>query len=183
MVQGRGIDAHLNETGRKQAEQFYQAYKSESFDKVYVSTLIRTQESVSGFIKDGLPFQALPGLDEISWGSQEGAAFTPEAAKLYYDTVQAWKDGKLDLAVGGGESPNQVAERQKEAIEFIMNQTNEQKVLICMHGRAMRVLMSWLTAQPLSSMDQFEHTNLGLYEVEHINTFRVLRANEQSHLA
>ena len=77
VVQGSGIDAPLNETGRKQAEAFYQTYKSVSFDKVYTSVLQRSQQSVKKFLADGIPHEAFEGLNEISWGNREGISITP----------------------------------------------------------------------------------------------------------
>ena len=46
VVQGSGIDADLNATGRAQANAFYQAYKDHPFDKLYVSGLKRTFQSM-----------------------------------------------------------------------------------------------------------------------------------------
>jgi bisphosphoglycerate-dependent phosphoglycerate mutase len=37
IVQGAGVDSSLNETGRQQAKAFYDKYKGEGFEKVYVS--------------------------------------------------------------------------------------------------------------------------------------------------
>jgi broad specificity phosphatase PhoE len=42
VVQGSGIDAPLNETGRKQAESFFKGYADIPFDVVYTSALQRT---------------------------------------------------------------------------------------------------------------------------------------------
>jgi probable phosphoglycerate mutase len=183
MVQGSGIDAPLNEKGRLQAKAFYQAYKNEPFDKVYVSELQRTHQSVQGFLDDQLPFEILPGLNEISWGNQEGRPFTPESANLYKKTVDLWKAGDLDVNLGGGESPNEVMKRQKTAIEHILSQKEERYVLVCMHGRAMRILMTWLIGYDLRYMDHFPHTNLGVYELIYTGSmFRISVVNNTSHL-
>src|SRR5690606_41217146 len=63
IVQGRGIDSPLNETGKKQAEAFYAHYRDVAFDKIYTSTLLRTHQTVAPFA--GLPSEQLGGLDEI----------------------------------------------------------------------------------------------------------------------
>ena len=80
MVQGSGIDAPLNELGQQQAQRFYAAYEKEPFQKVYISDLQRTYQSVEKFIQNGIPFVKLSGLNEISWGSQEGKAFSEEVS-------------------------------------------------------------------------------------------------------
>jgi broad specificity phosphatase PhoE len=55
IVQGRGRDTDLNDEGRKQADLFYNAYKSVPFDKVYISELKRTEQSIQQFIDLGIP--------------------------------------------------------------------------------------------------------------------------------
>ena len=73
IVQGRGRDTDLNEEGRAQANLFFQAYKYVPFDKIYISKLKRTQQSIQQFIDLGIPFEKLEGLDELGWGELEGA--------------------------------------------------------------------------------------------------------------
>jgi broad specificity phosphatase PhoE len=162
MVQGSGIDAPLNEKGRQQAQLFYERYRDVPFDHIYVSRLQRTTETVNSFIKDGVPFEIVKGLEEISWGSQEGVAFTPETSTIYQQTTQLWTDGNIHAKIEGGESPVEVMERQKPAMKYILDQPGE-TILICTHGRAMRILLSWILDYPLTYMDNFQHTNTGLY--------------------
>jgi len=184
MVQGSGIDASLNETGKRQARDFYNAYADYPFDKIYISKLIRTKESVQSFIDKGIDYEALAGLNEISWGSQEGKPFTPETASIYKETTDRWRRGELDLNLDGGESPNAVMKRQKEAFTHILSRQHERQVLICMHGRAIRILLCWIQGIQLSEMDQFEHQNLGLYELGATDSgFEILRRNDVSHIS
>ncbi|MEL7146198.1 MAG: histidine phosphatase family protein [Bacteroidota bacterium] len=183
MVQGSGIDAPLNQEGRAQARCFYQAYRNYPFDKIYVSGLIRTKESVEEFINDGIPYEALEGLNEISWGTQEGLPFNEESHENYLSVTQSWEEGNLDLRVGGGETPTEVMKRQQAAFQQIMSATAEKNVLICMHGRAMRVLLCWLLNYPLSNMDKFPHENLCLYKLHWSGSvFTVDSINDQSHI-
>lgn len=49
IIQGGGIDSSLNELGRRQAQQFYQAYHHIQFDRIYTSELKRTHQSVAPF--------------------------------------------------------------------------------------------------------------------------------------
>ena len=183
MVQGSGIDAPLNEEGRRQARLFYDAYKNFAFDKVYVSGLIRTRQSVESFIEDEVPYESLSGLNEISWGTQEGMPFDQASHENYLAVTQAWSEGMLQRRVGGGETPIEVMERQRKAFQQIMKAEKEENILICMHGRAMRVLFCWLLNYPLSNMDNFPHDNLCLYKLHFSGSFFSMRMiNEQSHM-
>ena len=182
MVQGRGIDASLNNTGVKQAKQVYKALKNIHFDVVFTSTLVRTHQSVKEFLDQGLEHHILEGLDEISWGDQEGVKADQEALNLYAATVRGWREGSLDLRVGGGETPVEVMERQKIAFEQILADPGE-SVLVCMHGRAIRVLLSWLLNYPLNYMDGFPHQNCAYYKVVYRGAdFFIEEFNETAHL-
>jgi len=166
IVQGRGVDAPLNATGREQANAFYHAYKNEAFDRIYISRLQRTYQTIEPFVQEGVPFERLEGLDEISWGIYEGKQQTPEIVTGFNSLVSQWKNGELHVAVDQGESPMQLIARQKLAMEYILSKQAERKVLICMHGRAMRILLAWLTGMDPAMMDTFPHTNTSLYKVE-----------------
>ncbi len=182
IVQGRGIDASLNEVGRKQAALFFEAYKDVPFDRVYVSTLQRTRESVQGFLDMGIPFEVHEGLDEISWGHHEGQEANPGRNAYFRSLVEQWNRGKTNVKIEGGESPEDVALRQRPVIEKIIN-SQDDTVLICMHGRAIRIFLCQLLGLPLSSMDRFGHSNLGLYILNYYNGhFGLFLANSTHHL-
>jgi broad specificity phosphatase PhoE len=183
IIQGRGIDTDLNDEGRKQAQLFYNAYKDVPFDKIYISELKRTQQSIQPFIDKGIPFEKLPGLDELAWGVHEGQPSTPENKAAFLQIMRDWLDGKLDKKFEGGESPNEVKERQLEAISTIMSHPEEKTVLVCMHGRALRLILCVLTDKSLTEMDNFPHQNLILYKVEHDGSkFNIVDFNDAAHL-
>ncbi len=183
IIQGRGIDTELNDEGRKQAALFFEAYKSVPFEKIYTSELKRTQQTVQQFIDLGIPHQKLSGLDELAWGIYEGQPSTSENRAVFLKIMRDWMDGHLDEKFEGGESPNEVLERQKGALSEIMSHPNEETVLICMHGRAMRLFFCLLTGVPLTKMDEFPHQNVVLYKVTYDGSkFEIIDFNNASHL-
>ncbi|WP_210464479.1 histidine phosphatase family protein [Rufibacter roseolus] len=183
IVQGSGVDSSLNETGFWQAERFFQAYQGVAFDKVYTSVLQRSVQSVQGFIDLGIPHERHAGLNEICWGTREGSRITPEEDAYYYDMLRRWQEGETHVPIEGGESPQDVADRQKPVIDLILSRPEEKTILICMHGRAMRVLLSQLLRYPLHQMDRFVHQNLCLYELNFTGSmFWVERFADVSHL-
>ncbi|MEO0552874.1 MAG: histidine phosphatase family protein [Bacteroidota bacterium] len=183
IVQGSGIDASLNQKGRDQAKAFYSAFHTTPFDKIYTSSLRRTKESVEQFINKGIPHEALSGLNEINWGTREGMVITPEEDAYYYRVIERWQNGETNLRIEGGESPQDVCDRQKPALEHILSKEDEGTVLICMHGRAMRVLLCQMLNYPLHSMDMFEHSNLCLYLLNHSGVhFTIEKFNSSDHL-
>lgn len=183
VVQGSGIDAPLNRNGQRQAQAFFDRYQDIPFDKVFYTGLQRTKQSVQGFLDLGIAHEAVPELNEISWGRYEGVPMTPEENKYYQYMLERWASGDLEFAIEGGESPIIVAKRLKKGIDHILSQPGE-LFLICMHGRAMRILISVLLGYDLRYMDIFKHQNLGLYILQQneLGTFKIEKFNSREHL-
>ena len=183
IVQGSGVDSSLNPRGLAQAQAFFDHYMNVPFDKIYTSTLKRTKQTVQKFLDLGIPAEALAGLNEISWGNKEGYKITPDEDQYYHYMLKQWQLGNTALRIEGGESPDDVVVRMKPAVDHIMNKTEENTILICMHGRAIRILLCILLNYPLKSMDLFEHENLCLYLLEYDGSvFNIRLHNDISHL-
>ncbi len=186
VVQGSGIDSDLNEVGFLQGKLFFEAYQNVNFDKIYTSKLRRTVQSVQEFINLGIPYEQLEGLNEISWGEKEGKVPNYLADENYHEIIANWGRGKTDVpAAKGGESPEQVVARQAVAFEKIMSRTSESVILVAMHGRAIRILLTHLLQLPLSAMDTFSHSNLCLYRLRfdyQSQKFQLDITNDISHL-
>ena len=125
----------------------------------------------------------LEGLDEIDWGVWEGKSLSEEGRQYYLETVKRWSNGETSYAIEGGESPEMVRDRQIKAFDAIMDNSKEELILICMHGRAMRILLPTLLNIPLYKMDQFEHENTSLYQLSYDGKkFVITTHNDTSHL-
>ncbi|MEJ2880728.1 histidine phosphatase family protein [Pedobacter sp. GR22-6] len=183
IVQGRGVNSDLNDTGRAQAASFFARYKDVPFEKVYTSNLVRTHQTVKGFIDSGLPWEQLSGLDELAWGEWEGKPNDEHAITAFKTIMQSWDSGDYDAHFAGGESPNQVMARLAEAMEIIKSKKEEKLVLICMHGRAMRLLLCLLMKKPLAEMGDFPHLNTTLYRLQLTgDDFTIIDFNNTDHL-
>ncbi len=182
IVQGSGVDSPLNATGLKQAALFYEKYRDLALQKVYISGLQRTYQSVAQFIEHGLPYEKTSALNEISWGEYDGKLDTNDQDSVYWTILNRWKTGDLKAKVAGAENPEEVRERLLPFVKQLLV-SSEQEVLICMHGRAMRVLLSILMDTPLHEMDYFSHSNLCLYMLEwKEGQVSILKENDTSHL-
>ena len=185
VVQGSGIDSDLNELGNLQAQSFFEFYKNIPFDKIYTSKLKRTHQSVQGFIDAGISWEQHEGLNEISWGSKEGKESTEEDQKYYKNLTHSWREGHVHIPSDDGESPLDVLERQRPVIDLVLSRPEERTILIAMHGRAMRVLLTYLFNKPLHQMDTFKHTNLCLYRLQYHypeKAFKLIDACNTEHL-
>ncbi|HMP99683.1 MAG TPA: histidine phosphatase family protein, partial [Cyclobacteriaceae bacterium] len=115
---------------------------------------------------------------------REGKVITPKEDAYYYWVLREWQKGNTSMPIEGGESPEDVFERQEEAFNLIMSRSDEKQILICMHGRAMRILLCRMLNYPLKSMDLFEHHNLCLYQLDFTGSMFNIRAyNNTDHLA
>ena len=186
VVQGSGIDSDLNELGYLQAKAFYDDYQDIKFDKIYTSKLRRTVQSVQEFINLGIPYEQFEGLNEISWGEKEGKVPNYLEDENYLEIIADWGNGKTDIpAATGGETPEQVLDRQKLAFKEIIARSDEKMILVAMHGRAIRILLTHLLDLPLSAMDSFNHSNLCLYRLIYnyqTQRFSLDLANNTEHL-
>jgi len=183
VVQGKGMNTDLNDLGRSQAEAFYRYYENVPFDHIYTSTLKRTHQTVQRFIDKNIPWTQLPGLDEIGWGVYEGVESSDAVKQAFTDMLGSWVAGQVTEKFEEGESPEEVKTRQLEAFEHILENEHARNILVCMHGRAMRILLCVLLNKPLSEMDQFPHSNTTLYKLEYDGTaFSIIEFNNTDHL-
>ncbi|MCC7532897.1 MAG: histidine phosphatase family protein [Bacteroidia bacterium] len=182
IVQGSKIDKELNQHGLKQADLFFEAYKSYPFQHIYVSALKRTYQSVEQFIKLGIPYTIVPELNEISWGEFEGKVQNQSQKSIYYEVVQAWNNGELHISTPGGESPEELQKRQKIALDKIIT-SSFNEILVCMHGRALKSFLCLMLNKSLTEMDTFKHSNLCLYQLKFENdSFELVSENDTTHL-
>jgi len=182
IVQGRYVNSTLSALGYRQANAFFEKYKDIPFQKVYTSTLQRTVQTVQQFIDTGLPHEKLSGLDEICWGDSEGLHADGDDNKRYWEIINTWKQGNLEPRLKGGENPIDLQLRQQVALDHIAMQP-EDLVLVCMHGRALKIMLAWITGLHMKEMDSFDHDNLSLYILEYSNKQWAIEIHdERSHL-
>jgi probable phosphoglycerate mutase len=183
VVQGRGVNSHLNETGRLQAKYFFEYYKEVPFDAVYTSTLIRTQQTVQHFLDSGHQHIIREELDEIDWGIFEGVEHNGDLQETYYKIMDLWSEGHVHVKIEGGESAHELQLRQQPFIDDLPFIEHE-RILVCSHGRAIRALLCGILGQPLSHMDKFKHNNTCLYKLSWSNgVYNMELENDLSHLA
>ncbi len=183
IIQGRGMNTDLNEKGKAQAVAFFNAYQHIPFDIVYTSTLKRTHQTVSRFIEKNIPWKQHAGLDELAWGIYEGKP-SDITKPAFLALTTAWLEGAVHEKFDAGESPIEVQNRQLEALEELKKLPEEvSNVLICMHGRALRIFLCVLSGLSLAQMDTFPHTNTTLYKVHFDGEgFEIQEYNNTQHL-
>ncbi|XP_073328498.1 probable fructose-2,6-bisphosphatase TIGAR A [Pagrus major] len=122
LLQGQAIDCPLSEIGLQQAEAAGCYLKDVMFSRVFVSDMMRAQQTAETIMKhnsscSGLQMVCDPLLKEISFGTAEGGRLqdVKEMAKAAGQSFPGFTPP-------GGETQEQVKERVKEFLEKMLQQ-------------------------------------------------------------
>lgn len=180
IIQGSEVDSDINDFGENQSSLFYNFYKSIPFDMVYVSALKRTYQTVRRFAEAGIPCKKLKEFNEISWGINQGKS---DDLKEYEQLINSWVSGNLDEKFENGESPNEMSERLVKGFDKVIKE-NHENVLLCIHGRALRILLSKIIDKDLTKMDKYTHSNTGVYIIDYKdNEYDIVGENLRNHIS
>ena len=179
IIQGSEVDSDINDVGESQANSFYEYYKNINFDKIYVSDLKRTFQTIRRFTENGSSYEKLKEFNEISWGVNQGKS---DDLEDYAELIDTWLAGNLDNKFEEGESPNEMSVRLVKGFNKVLDDDHD-TVLLCIHGRALRILLSKIIDNDLTKMDKYVHSNTGLYILEYKNgKYEILGSNLRDHL-
>ena len=181
IIQGSEVDSSINNVGDYQAERFYNFYKNINFDKIYVSGLRRTYQTIARFVNSGIQCEKLDEFNEISWGVNQGKS---DNLDEYENLIKTWINGDLDNKFKSGESPNEMSKRLIKGFNHVISE-GFSTVLLCIHGRALRILLSKIIDNDLTRMDKYVHSNTGLYIIDSNKKgkYEIVSRNLRNHLA
>ncbi|WP_034267401.1 histidine phosphatase family protein [Haloechinothrix halophila] len=133
----------LTELGRQQADALADQLVDARIVGVYASVAVRAQQTAAPLAaRHGLDVRVVDGLQEIFVGDLEDRGDT-EALTAFAEVFHPWTRGQLDLAMPGGESGHDVAERFRGAIAQIRSKHEQEHpdgtVVVVSHGAAMRL--------------------------------------------
>lgn len=183
-LQGRGINASINEVGRLQGEEVAEALKDVPIQKVVVSSMIRTLETATPLInqKDAI-VESYTELDEMSFGKWEGAFFE-DVKKEIHEIHVRWTSGEVTAEVEGGESPQQVFDRAGAKVIEVLNSSQEEHIAFVIHGRLIRILLSEFLGKGLKNMHLIKHQNGAINHLTwNGDAFEVVKLNIIDHLS
>lgn len=168
IMQGRGVNMGLNETGRLQAQVLAERFVNVPLDAIYTSPLRRASETAEAVARyhPNVPLFRLADLEEMAWGELEGAEPTPQTRQALEAMYQQWEQGQYDVFAPGGESIYDVQRRAVRAMEEISRAHEGETVLIVAHGRFLRVLLATLLdTYGLDRMHEIHHANTAVYQL------------------
>ena len=187
IVQGRGVDTPLNQTGHAQAASLAKRFRDEQpIDAIVSSPLLRalqTAECVAQLV--GIDQVSTdPNLEEMSWGVFEGQPLSEIQAAAFEEMKVRWHRGEHDYRVERGESLREVQTRGVHAVDRILAAHAGQTVLIVCHGRFLRILLASLLEEfGIPRMEELRHTNTGVNHLLHDGQrFQAIKLNCTKHL-
>lgn len=183
MLQGRGIDAPLNDTGRSQAQRLADYLTHYEATSIISSSLTRAWQTASFYEeKTDLTVQKNKDLDEMDFGDFEGVSMKEISHELN-DLQNGWKNGDVSLKIPGGESPQEVFERANTAARTYINGAETQTIMLFIHGRLIRILLSEWLGYGLKNMHKVEHGNGAVNHLVLKNgSFEPVYLNKTDHL-
>lgn len=144
----------LTELGARQAAVIPDAFRFESIDAIFASTLLRTQLTAQPLAADRLlDVQVADGLHEIEAGSLEGRS-DRASVRTYLETVFAWGAGNLDVRMPGSSNGHDFFTRFDADIAAVASESGTAAVFS--HGAAIRV---WTAARARNVPPMFAGSN------------------------
>ena len=156
IIQGSEVDSDINDKGDIQAKLFYEYYKDINFDKIYVSALKRTFQTIRRFSDNGIPYEKIKEFNEISWGINQGKS---DDLEDYSKLINTWLSGNLDNKFENGESPKQLS---KEFVRGHYLETGHHSELYA--AREAGTEEPPIPALPQSIIDQTSNLYADMYE-------------------
>lgn len=141
-IQGASIDAELNETGRKLAQDSARNFDESQFNAVYASPMKRALETARIFTKDQKDIILDKRLLEFDYGEWDGALLS-EMAQKYPDAIDPWgkADGNYIKYAPHGESMDELEKRCASFLDEIIKKYPDEKVLVVAHGTLIRMMV------------------------------------------
>jgi probable phosphoglycerate mutase len=145
---GRLPNVHLNDKGRKQAEQLAQALSQAPIKAIYSSPLERAVETAEPLARTlNLPINIAPGLVELAYGDWQGKTLKQLGRYRLWKVVQ---EKPSEMRFPQGESFIEVQQRAVGEAERIAAAHEEGDLVACFsHGDIIRLLIAHFLGMPL----------------------------------
>lgn len=160
VLQGRGVDHSLSETGRRQAEAVARAFEGIAFSALYSSGLRRTIETARAIGGSrGLEPTLVERLHEIDVGRWEGWNW----GRIQRDEPEAYADFReRGIGYPEGESYADVLARVKPELMGLLERHPGEAIVVVAHNVVNRVFLADLLGLPVSVAHTIRQTNTGV---------------------
>jgi broad specificity phosphatase PhoE len=158
---GRTPGIHLNEKGRREAEQVAAKLAGERLQRIFSSPLERCVETAAPLARQtGLKVETADALLEVDFGGWTGKTF----AELDAQSIE-WKQWNAFRSAGrapGGESMLAVQSRMVEFVQSLRRDFAGERIALFSHGDPLRALAVYFLGTPLEFIRRIEVTPASL---------------------
>ena len=153
-IAGRISGVHLNEFGRKQAEELATRLSGVKFDAIISSPLERAKETAEPLARaKGMEIQIAPEILELDFGEWNGAT----SETLNGDPRWAeWNKFRSVVRMPGGELMSEVQSRVVGFLERLHGENPNGRFALFSHGDAIRAAICYFLGMPLDLLPRVE---------------------------
>ncbi|MFM1652512.1 histidine phosphatase family protein [Brevibacillus sp. B_LB10_24] len=182
-------DVSLSERGREQLKRLAERFRGVRLDRICASPLKRAVETAQAVAAGrGIRVEQVKGLIECHFGEWEGLT-REEIRQRDPERYQLWRDRPSEVLLPGGETYAQVAQRFKQSMLDIVNQSQPgSHVLVVAHKTSIRLFLSDVLGAPLdhSRLMELDNTGVSVLRYEQIRgdsrEFVIVNMNDTNHL-
>lgn len=145
---GRQPNIHLNDNGKKQAQQLAQALCNAPIKAIYSSPLERAVETAEPLAQAlGLPVNIAPGIIELAFGDWQGKTLKQLGRLKLWKVVQ---EKPSEMRFPNGESFIEAQQRAVAELDRIAAAHDEKDLVACFsHGDVIRLSVAHYLGMPL----------------------------------
>jgi 2,3-bisphosphoglycerate-dependent phosphoglycerate mutase len=182
LVDGRS-DPALADAGHAQARSVAQRLAGESFERLFVSTLRRTQQTAAPLAEaTGMEPEVLPDLAEVFLGEFEGGQYRVRVARNDPIIQQVFAEQRWD-AIPGAESLEDLGRRVRGAVERVVAATGpDRSAVVVAHGAVIGELCRQATDSRPFAFVHSDNGSISRIVVQPDNRWLLRSFNDISHL-
>jgi broad specificity phosphatase PhoE len=184
LLQGRGADFDLSETGLWQAERTAELLSNPELPAVFSSPLLRARRTAETIAKPhDLNVQTVADLQEVDVGEWEGRSWQ-EISVSDPERYQRFMEDSANHGYLNGENMTQVLDRVRPAIENVMRERIGEHIVVVAHNVVNRVYLASLLNIPVSRARGVNQDNCGVSIVRYCDgKTKLIALNSIFHLS
>jgi broad specificity phosphatase PhoE len=160
-------DYPLTDLGKAQAEKAGKILRAMDFtpDRIYVSSLVRTHETLTAMGYSLEDAERDSRLDERHLGTMEGFRYE-ELLERHPGVFEEWRSNFLEYRPGGGESLLDVHSRVRDFLDEMKTlYHNGEKLLVVCHGGTMKTVLARVFGAEIDTFAKIEIYNCSLMRI------------------
>lgn len=175
VLQGRGIDLSLSETGDRQAAAVGKFFRDVTLHHVYSSGMARAVETAKHIATPHrLEPMPIDELAEVDVGRWEGMAWET-IMRDYPEEYRRFMDNPAEHAYLEGESYGDVLERVRPVLTDLLDRHAGESIAVVAHNVVNRVYLAWLLGLELRKAKDIRQGNACVNVIERKASSPVLR--------